>query len=56
MAHTLFMYVPGTVMLLPIFHVILLSALSHCLNEVMSATQLAVICCCQSALHSSSAV
>ena len=35
-AFTLFMYVPGTVMFLPIFHIILLSAVSQCLNEVMS--------------------
>jgi len=45
MAFTLFIYVPGTVMFLPAFHIILLSAMSHCLNKVMSATQLAVICC-----------
>jgi fumarate reductase subunit C len=34
MAFTLFMYVPGTVMFLSIFHIILLSAVCHCLNEV----------------------
>jgi len=40
MAFTLFthMYVPGSVMFLPIFH-ILLSAVSQCLNEVTSAAQ-----------------
>jgi hypothetical protein len=43
-------------MFLSLFHIIQLSALSHCFSEVMSATRLPVICCQQNASHCSSAV